>query len=383
MVKIALIVGARPNFMKAVPIWNAFSLKNNFSHNMYFIHTGQHYTYNLSKIFIDELKIDENDIVYLEKYSKTNYPKTSSTNGFAWIIKNLSDFFIQESIDVVIAFGDVNSTLAASLAAKMNNLMLVHIESGLRSYDMEVPEERNRVLVDKMSDLLFTTELSARENLLKEGICSNIYHCGNTMMDTLTRYLSFIRSSTYYKNLKMKKFNYILFTLHRQRNVDNKNILDKIISSVKKVSSILNSPVLFICHPRTLKNLEKFKIDTSVLTLLSSQSYLNMINLVYNCGILLTDSGGLQEESAYLGVPCVTLRENTERPLTVTKGYNKVISPGDSNFGSIFLQEVTCKYGKRKEDNADLVNEMGNGTSARKIVEIIVRKISKIKEYRS
>jgi len=372
MIKIALIIGTRPNFMKAVPVWN--SLKKIIpKKQLYFIHTGQHYSRNLSQIFIDDLKINNKEIIYLEKYSKTQYPKTSVADGFSWIIKNLSSLFINENIDKVIVFGDVNSTLAAGLAAKINKLHLIHIESGLRSFNSLMPEERNRILVDKLSDQLFITEQSAKQNLLNEGITNNIYHCGNTMMDTLNKYLSHIKSSTYYSSFYVSKLQYILFTLHRQQNVDNKTTLEKIIKTILKISKLLKSPVLFIAHPRTIKNIQKFKIDLEDIILIKSQSYLNMLNLVYNVGILLTDSGGLQEESSYLGVPCITLRKNTERPLTVEKGYNCIISPEIVDFYNIFEKEVLEKYGKRQENLDEIRKEMGNGKAADKIVSKILQ----------
>jgi UDP-N-acetylglucosamine 2-epimerase (non-hydrolysing) len=372
MTKFALIIGTRPNFMKAVPIWN--SLKKRIpKEQLYFIHTGQHYSHNLSKVFIDDLKLNNKEIIYLEKYSDTQYPKTSVADGFSWIIKHLSTLFINEKIDKVIVFGDVNSTLAAGLAAKINKLHLIHIESGLRSYDSLMPEERNRLLVDKLSDQLFITEKSAKQNLFKEGITKNIYHCGNTMMDTLNKYLPNIRKSTYYSSFYVNTSQYILFTLHRQNNVDNKSTLEKIIKAILNVTNIIKTSVLFIAHPRTVKNIKNFKLDLGTISLINSQSYLNMLNLIYNAGILLTDSGGLQEESSYLGIPCITIRKNTERPLTVEKGYNCIISPERSDFYKAFEKEVLEKYGKRKENLDEIRQEMGNGEAAAKIVNHILQ----------
>ncbi len=257
MTTFAFIIGTRPNFMKAVPVWN--SLKKRIpKEQIYFIHTGQHYSYNLSQIFIDDFNINNKEIIYLETYSKTSYPTTSVADGFSWMIKNLSSLFIHKHIDKVIVFGDVNSTLAAGLAAKLNKLHLIHIESGLRSFDSSMPEERNRILVDKLSDQLFITEQSAKKNLLHEGITNHIYHCGNTMMDTLNKYLSHITRSTYYSSFYVHKRQYILVTLHREKNVDNKTTLEKIIKTILRCSKLLQSPVLFIAHPRTIKNIKTF-----------------------------------------------------------------------------------------------------------------------------
>lgn len=371
MIKIALVVGTRPNFMKAIPVWN--SLKEKIpKEQLYLIHTGQHYSHNLSKIFIDEFDIDSKEIIYLEKYSGETYPKLSIPDSFSWIIKHLSHLFVNENINKVIVFGDVNSTLAAGLAAKLNNIHLIHIESGLRSYDLDMPEERNRILIDRMSDQLFITEISARENLKNEGIINNIYHCGNTMIDTLIQYLSLIKNSLYYLSFNVNKLKYILFTLHRQQNVENKNNLEKIIKSVITISKILKHSVLFIAHPRTIKNINIFKIDIGEIILIKPQSYINMLNLVYNSGILLTDSGGLQEETSYLGIPCITIRKNTERPITIQKGYNYLISPDEDNFYNLFENKIIEIYATRKYKLKEIQEEMGYGNASDKIVKKIL-----------
>lgn len=373
--KFAVIVGTRPNFMKAIPIWNSLCKKIKRD-NLFFIHTEQHYSHNMSQVFIDELDIKDTDITYLGNYSKTKYPKNSSIEGFSWVLNNLSFLFNKEKINKVIVFGDVNSTLAAALAASLNNIFLIHIESGLRSYDMKMPEERNRVLVDKLSNLLFVTEFNSISNLKKEGIEKNVYHCGNTMIDTLTSHIKTIKKLDYYKSFNVKEKKYIIFTLHRQENVENKEILIKIMSTVNKTLNILKDSeneykVLFIAHPRTQKRLEDFNINIDSIILLKPQSYSNMLNLIYNCGILFTDSGGLQEEAAYLGIPTITIRENTERPITITKGFNTVISPLNKNFSLNFIKNVLEKHNKRKI-SFDLIKEMGEGNTSDKIVELLL-----------
>ena len=356
---IALVIGTRPNFMKAIPI--LLSLQKKIpKENIFLIHTGQHYSDNLSKIFLDEFKIDEADIYFLEKYSTIPFPKHSSVDGFYWISNNLSLFFTDKKIHKVIVFGDVHSTFAAALAAYMNNLYIIHIESGLRSYDMTMPEERNRIMIDKMSDMLFTTELSAIDNLQKEGIVNNVYHCGNTMIDTLQTYLPFIQESSYYKTFNLQS--YIVVTIHRQENIGD--LFVKIIETLQEIAKI--KKILFVTHPRTLQKIKELHTD---IIILDSQSYLQMLNLVYNCGILLTDSGGLQEEAAYLGVPCITIRNNTERPLTITKGYNTIIPPSDKDFKDKIMHTILCNFGKRMNTN---IEEMGTGCSADKITTIIL-----------
>ena len=369
--KIALVVGTRPNFMKAIPV--LISLKKYISEeNIFFIHTGQHYSYDLSNVFLEDFEIDEKKIYFLEKYSDTLYPKESSNDGFYWISNNLSNFFIKKKIDKVIVFGDVNSTLAAALAAYMNNIYIIHIESGLRSYDMKMPEERNRIMVDKMSNMLFTTELLSIENLKKEGIFKNVYHCGNTMIDTLNKYSPIIKESIYYKKFNLNEYDYIILTIHRQENVENVIILKKIIKTINKIILQLKYKILFIIHPRTLKKIEELniKIEKDII-ILNSQSYLNMLNLVYYCGIILTDSGGIQEETAFLGIPCITIRDNTERPLTITMGYNTIISPFCQDFKKNIIEKISNNFGKRK-NNKEIFEEMGNGNSSDKIIKIIL-----------
>ena len=362
MDKIAIVIGTRPNFMKAIPIWS--SLKNKCQ--CFFIHTGQHYSYDLSQIFLDEFKINEKEIYFLEKYSNTPYPKDSPTESFYWISHNLSSFFLKNKINKVIVFGDVQSTFAAALSAYVNNIYLIHIESGLRSYDMSMPEEKNRIMVDKMSNMLFTTELSAIDNLKKEGIVNNIYHYGNTMIDTLYKYIPTIQDSYYYKTFKLEKFNYIILTIHRQENIES-SLLKKIIETLEDIPF----KILFITHPRTLKKIKELNLNLKNIIVLDSQSYLNMLNLVFYCGILITDSGGLQEESAYLGIPCITIRNNTERPITITKGYNFIIPPKNLHFKTDILLYIQNHFGKRK-NNSEIMEEMGNGLSANNITKIIL-----------
>ena len=368
MMNIGLIVGTRPNFMKAIPVFQSLK-KYVKSENLFLIHTGQHYSDELSTIFLQEFNINDNEIYFLEKYSFTPFPKTSQNNAFYWMSTNLSLFFLEKKINKIIVFGDVNSTFAATIAGYINKLYIIHIESGLRSYDITMPEERNRVMIDRMSNMLFTTELTANDNLNKEGITENIYYCGNTMIDTLLKYVDTFKNSNYYKTLGLEKLNYVIMTIHREENVENEDNLRKIIETVSK----LKVKILFITHPRTLNKITN--LDITNLIVLNSQSYLKMLNLVYNSGMVLTDSGGLQEESTYLGIPCITLRNNTERPITLSNECNHIISPSSDNFENNFTNTFNTFFSK-KIDNSEIIKVMGTGNASDKITEIIFNHLS-------
>jgi UDP-N-acetylglucosamine 2-epimerase (non-hydrolysing) len=343
--RFAIVVGARPNFMKAIPVYKEF-IKT--THDIFLVHTGQHYSKNLSDIFFEEFRI--NNIHFLNK--EKDYSKMSSVEIFSDIMINFNNFINEKKIDKVIVFGDINSTLACALTASMNKKVLIHIESGLRSYDMNMPEEKNRILVDKISDMLFVTEINAIYNLKREGITKKIFHCGNTMIDSLVEYT---------KNMKQEKKNYIVLTIHREENTT--------IEKLKKIFNVLvriEKEIIFVCHPRTRKLLEH--IDTGNTKIVDPMPYIKFIELVYNSYLVITDSGGLQEETSYLNIPCITIRRNTERPLTTISGTNTLISPDNEYFDKFLLSSINL----RKKSSSKLYREMGNGHSAKKIVKTIL-----------
>jgi UDP-N-acetylglucosamine 2-epimerase len=363
----ALIVGTRPNFMKAAPLWK--ELKKKQRSNLYLVHTGQHYSQSLSGIFLKQMGISsEQEIVMLAGYPRTATPEES----FAWMLTELTKWFRENAIEKVIVFGDVNSSLVGALAASFLHLQIVHVEAGLRSFNMLMPEERNRILVDHLSHLMLTTELSAQRNLLREGIVGRSEMCGNTMMDTLVSLLPVIEKLITYKKFRVEKKKYILFTFHRQENVDSPEILRKVISVLDKLSKKLKIMILIPLHPRTKKAMERFGIKPFYIKIIEPQGYIQMMNLVLNCGILLTDSGGLQEEAAYLGVPTITLRRETERPITVEKGWNKILSPSDKNFPQAIHEDILLRIGKRKSDLTSIRKEMGEGRAAQLMVKKIL-----------
>jgi len=343
--KISIVVGARPNYMKAIPIYNEF-IKT--EHDIYLVHTGQHYSKNLSDVFFKDFGIK--DVYFLNK--EKDYSKMSSAGIFSDIMKNFDNFINENKIDKVIVFGDINSTLACALTTSINKKQLIHIEAGLRSYDMNMPEEKNRILVDKISDLLFITENYSYNNLAKEGIHKNVFHYGNTMIDSLVKYT---------KDMKQEKKDYIVLTIHREENTNIKK-LTKIFKSLIKIER----EILFICHPRTKKLLKN--INTGNIKIIDPMPYIKFIELVYNSHLVITDSGGLQEETSYLNIPCITIRKNTERPLTITHGTNTLLCPDGKYFEKFLLGLIDFR--KKSEDR--LYKEMGDGNSAKKIVEAIL-----------
>jgi len=310
-----LVVGERPNFMKMKPVYEA--LKKYSDLDISIIHTGQHYDYEMSQVFFENLSLPRPDI-FLNVRSGTHGAQTAKA------IEGLERVFINEHPDLVVVFGDVNSTLAASVAASKLMISIAHVEAGLRSFDRTMPEEINRVVTDVLSTLLFVTEESGIKNLKKEGIPDNrIYLVGNTMIDTLFQLKKFT-NLTKLKAFNVKESEYTLVTLHRPSNVDNPQRLEKIISILDKLGE--GHPVLFPIHPRTKRRMEEFNIRSNGnLKIIAPLNYIDFLNLQRFSGLVITDSGGIQEETTVLGVPCITVRPNTERPITEEIGTNVVL----------------------------------------------------------
>jgi len=351
MKNIVLVIGARPNFMKAFPVYEA--LKEDFKLTL--IHTGQHFDEKMSKVFFDELKFPHPDIhLSLTKKTKAgDYDNKLYVNNKDFLqdkdtsIKELSHYtgdlgqlgeirdklkleFEKLKPDLVIVFGDVTSTLAAGLSAKLLDIELAHVESGLRSGDMTMPEEVNRILTDHITTYYFVTEQSGVDNLKKINKTDNVYLVGNTMIDTQKKYLQQALDTKYHETLNIKPKEYVLITLHRPSNVDDLDKLKEIFDDFEELSKteILVYPI----HHRTKNNLKKLDylqkvVDNKNIILDEPLGYLEFTCLMANCKYLVTDSGGLQEESTSLDIPCFTLRENTERPSTLiqNKGTNQMI----------------------------------------------------------
>jgi len=346
---IILIIGTRPNYMKAYPLYNKLKKTNN---NIYLIHTGQHYDNNMNKIFLEEFKLKPDIQFRLESKNESEQ--------LGEIIINLSKYFIEIKPDIVIVFGDVTSTLAGGLVANKMGIKLVHIESGLRSYDNSMPEEINRILVDKISDIHIITEESGIINLEKEGIKNN-YLVGNTMIDTLIEFLPEIRIRNY--NNKLNISNYIVLTLHRQSNVNNINKLNNILEKINNISNKYSIKIIYPKHPRI-----KEVLDYNNIKIIEPLGYIDFMSLINNSRIVITDSGGIQEETTFLNIPCLTLRNNTERPFTLIEngGTNKLININNLEQEIDFLLKNKIN---KKED------KLNDGKVSDKIINIIFGKI--------
>ncbi|MGH2785055.1 MAG: non-hydrolyzing UDP-N-acetylglucosamine 2-epimerase [Actinomycetota bacterium] len=311
--KVLCIAGARPNFMKVAPVLRALE---NRGVEAPLVHTGQHYDPGMSDTFFEDLGLREPD-VHLEVGSATHAVQT------ARVMERLEPVLEERRPDLVVVVGDVNSTLAGALVCAKIGIPVAHVEAGLRSFDRTMPEEINRVLTDQVSDLLFTTSPEAEPNLLAEGARGAIHFVGNPMIDSLERHLERARGSDVLQRLGLDG-SYGLVTLHRPSNVDDPEVLAGILGALADVAREL--PLVFPAHPRTVKMIERFGLGASDgLRMIEPIGYIDFLRLTADARIVLTDSGGIQEETTVLGVPCLTIRENTERPITVEMGTNRLV----------------------------------------------------------
>lgn len=318
--KILHVVGARPNFMKVAPIIRALEKKDKIQQIL--VHTGQHYDLNMSDIFFQQLGIPAPDI-NLEVGSGSHAVQT------AQIMMRFEEVILKEKPDLVLVYGDINSTMAAALVCAKLGVKVGHVEAGLRSFDRTMPEEINRLLTDQIANLLFTPSVDGDENLLREGIPQEKIHLvGNVMIDTLVRLLPAAEAfwPKLSSELNVAERQYGLVTLHRPSNVDNLLVLSNILSVLGEIS--INLPIIFPIHPRTRARISEVGIKTKIndrLQLTDPIGYLNFLCLQQQAKLVITDSGGIQEETTALGVPCLTVRENTERPVTMTLGTNTLV----------------------------------------------------------
>jgi UDP-N-acetylglucosamine 2-epimerase (non-hydrolysing) len=372
--RIASMVGARPNFMKIAPIVHEFQRTKGIEHRL--VHSGQHYDQQMSESFFDELHIPKPDV---------NLEVGSGSHAFqtAEVMKRFEAVVLDWKPDVVIVVGDVNSTLAAALVASKLGVAVAHVEAGLRSFDMSMPEEINRKLTDAISDLLFVTEQSGIQNLRKEGVAEEkIFLVGNVMIDCLVEHRKIAAKSEVLRRLGLQKdgsapLAYGLLTLHRPSNVDDPEILRDILSTIAKLSEKM--PVFFPVHPRSLERIRQFGLGrylteekptapTRGIVPLAPQGYLDFLCLMDHARLILTDSGGIQEESTILGVPCLTLRENTERPVTVEQGTNQIVGRDPKK---ILLAAERVLSAERRPMSAP---ELWDGHAAERIVKVLLEK---------
>ena len=360
MKKIISVVGARPNFMKVAPLHKAFQkYKNSVQHLI--CHTGQHYDKNMSKIFFEDLELPKPDF-YL------GIGSVSHAKQIAGIIIEFEKILLTEKPDLVIVVGDVNSTIACTLTASKLHIKTAHVEAGLRSFDRAMPEEINRLLADQISDFLFVTEKSGINNLKNENISDNkVFFVGNVMIDSLKNYLPMATKSNIIKNFGLKTKNYVLMTMHRPSNVDS---VDQLKDLVYLMNSLTDKrKLIFPIHPRTKKSLEDFSLLNSInqkVILSEPLGYLDFLNLLHQSELVITDSGGIQEETTYLGIQCITTRTTTERPITVEIGTNHLVGNSYKKAESTALEILN---GKRKIGK---IPELWDGCSADRIVKVII-----------
>jgi UDP-N-acetylglucosamine 2-epimerase (non-hydrolysing) len=359
---IFLVAGARPNFMKIAPLIKELK-KNQLSFKL--IHTGQHYDYEMSKIFFDDLGIPEPDI-YLNVGSASHAVQTAK------IMIEFESVISNEKPILVVVVGDVNSTLACSLVAKKLNVKIAHVEAGLRSFDQTMPEEINRIVTDQLSDFLFITEPSAEVNLRREGIVQEkIFFVGNIMIDTLLLNLKRAKKLNMLAEYNLKEQEYALITIHRPSNVDNPDSLKKIIQIINYIQEKIR--LFFPIHPRTTKRLKEFNLEDQLIksNLILSEpiGYLEFLHLMVNSKFILTDSGGIQEEASFLHVPILTIRENTERPITIEKGTNELVG-ANINLIKDYIDKILKKKYKKGQDI-----EKWDGRTAERIINIIKKKL--------
>ncbi|MCK4351997.1 UDP-N-acetylglucosamine 2-epimerase (non-hydrolyzing) [candidate division WOR-3 bacterium] len=384
MKKIFLIGGARPNFMKLAPLLEELK-KYPSKFNPILVHTGQHYDYELSGTFFYDLVLPEPDL-YLGVGSGTHGDQTGR------IMIEFEKVVLKEKPDLIIVVGDVNSTLACAVVGSKLMIPIVHVEAGLRSFDRSMPEEINRLVTDMLSDYLFTTEESGNKNLLHEGIPnSKIYFVGDIMIDSLFKSLETARKSNILKKLGLRSKEYAILTLHRPSNVDTKKILSQIISAIEEITKSMK--IVFPIHPRTKKNVAKFNLSLRLrriknLILTQSLGYLDFLCLEKNANFVLTDSGSIQGETTVLNIPCLTLRKNTERPITLEIGTNSLVGNNkskivkeafkiiDGKSPSARLAEAPAKRAIRRAGKKGKIPPLWDGHTAERIVKTIIQSVS-------
>ena len=357
-----IIAGARPNFIKVSPIIKSLKEKQKLGNsNLRFrlIHTGQHYDKKMSNDFFNQLGIPNPNINF-------NVGSGSQAEQTSAIMIAYEKLLLKKPSDLCLVVGDVNSTLACSISAKKLSIPVAHVEAGLRSGDLSMPEEINRILTDSITDFFFTTSSYANENLIRSGVPSkNIFFVGNTMIDTLKENLDKLIEPKIIKTLNKKK--YLVLTLHRPSNVDNSTNLKNILKELSQAAKGLE--ILFPVHPRTAKILKKINFHPKNVKFLDPLSYLEFIFIVKNSSAVITDSGGITEETTYLKIPCLTLRDSTERPETIKVGTNKLLGRNPNKLKFYLKKIIEGKWKKGK------IPQKWDGKTSKRIVDIIEKKI--------
>lgn len=359
--KILHIAGARPNFMKAAPVIRAMAGRNSAAQVL--IHTGQHYDANMSEVFFKQLGLPEPD-------KDLGVGSGSHAHQTALIMMRLEEVLLEEKPDLVLVYGDVNSTMAGAVVCSKLMIPVGHVEAGLRSFDRTMPEEINRLITDQVSDLLFTPSADGDANLAREGVSQDKVHLvGNVMIDTLIRLLPSALKlwQRVSRRLQILEKDFALVTLHRPSNVDEPSTLNRIMAVLQELS--MEMPVIFPVHPRTQRHLPKVRVKETNkgLRLVNPLGYLEFLCLQSKAAVVITDSGGIQEETTYLGVPCLTVRENTERPVTVDVGTNTLVGR-DMDRLNQEVEKILNGHGKQGR-----VPYLWDGSAAERIADIVLK----------
>ena len=358
--KITVVAGTRPNFIKIAPIIKAIEKRQNEGANISYrlVHTGQHYDKNLSDTFFEELDIPHPN-ANLEVKSGSQSIQTAT------IMIAFEKELLQNPCDLVLVVGDVNSTMACAIVAKKLNIKVTHVEAGIRSRDMTMPEEINRIVTDSITDYFFTTSTWAGENLLKYGADpSTIHFVGNVMIDTLYQNIGRIIAPKFWKEFDLETGNYIILTLHRPANVDEEKSLINLLEGIDKM--VGDKKIIFPIHPRTKAILGEQNLNLKNILFVEPQGYLNFMYLIKNSFAVITDSGGISEETTVLGIPCFTMRNNTERPETQIIGTNTLVGTSIENLEKLFgefLQNGSKKAG---------IPELWDGKASERIIDILL-----------
>ena len=348
--------------MKVAPVYTALDERSDCQPLL--LHTGQHYDRGMSELFFEELGMPEPD-TNLDVHGGSHAQQTAE------VMKRFEPALLELAPDTVAVVGDVNSTLACALVAVKAGVQVAHVEAGLRSFDRSMPEEINRTLTDAVSDLLFVTERAGLENLRKEGIADERVHfVGNVMIDTLLKHREKARQSDVMARLKVDQGGYALLTLHRPANVDAPGVLHDILSAIEEIQR--TAPVVFPIHPRTRKSLSAFGMAQQAealadLRIVEPLGYLDFLCLMDNAAVVLTDSGGIQEETTVLGVPCLTLRENTERPVTIEQGTNRLVGRSPERILSAFRRVMSAS-----RSAAPTLPELWDGRASLRIADVLL-----------
>nr|WP_321226790.1 UDP-N-acetylglucosamine 2-epimerase (non-hydrolyzing) [uncultured Psychroserpens sp.] len=361
MKKLLIVVGTRPNYIKVTQFKTVAERDYSNQFDVKIVHTGQHFDKSMADVFFQQLDIWPDFFL--------NIKPASANSQVGEIMMKLESIITSFQPDMVLVPGDVNSTLAAALTTYKMGVKLGHLESGLRSFDRSMPEEINRILVDEITDFYFVTEQSGIDNLIKEGKSKNqIHFVGNTMIDTLYAFEKDIVNQDLLTKYHLKKRDYILMTIHRPATVDNKEGLEELLSLLKRLS--IHKRIIFPMHPRTFKNIKSYGLEQAFeaidnLVIAEPMDYFSFQNLIHNSAMVLTDSGGIQEETTYKQIPCLTLRPNTERPSTIEIGSNTLLNFDQDKILDIVEKVISGDY-KQGE-----IPRLWDGKATERVLDVI------------